>query len=493
MSAESRLIDGVVGERGFATEFPHTVLRDAALAAKKPLQAKSRADMRKTPFVTIDGKSARDFDDAVFCKRQGDGFCLRVAIADVAAYVPHGSALDLEARRRAVSVYLPDRVLPMLPSVLSDDVCSLNPDEDKLTLVCDMHIENGEVQKYHFVRAVVRSARRLTYEDAYTAIQKRDKSKLGGMLSALADLAAELHAVRQQQGAFFLERAETQAVLAADGVQFVKTQRNDAHKLIEECMLAANRCAADLLIRRRLPALHRIHKKPPAEGVAKLRAVLRPLGVLLPQQPQARDFATVIDELDAQDPMLTECLLPVVLGALARAEYAPDEKTGHFGLACRRYLHFTSPIRRYPDLLTHRTIIAALEGTPPPPLDWKAVGEHCSQNEVTADKAGWDCLRRLLCLRAQSAVGLEFDAFMSGGMRHGMFVNIPELGIDGMVHVASLPGFWRYDESTAQFIQKRSGRVLSPGMRLRVRLTSINPDKGRSDCAPLLFDESAAG
>lgn len=485
MLSGASLIDDVAALRGLPGEFSSALSRTAARVARSPESAE-REDLRKLRFVTIDGSDARDFDDAVYCSQlSGGGFQLWVAIADVSAFVHHNSPLDVEARRRGNSVYLPDRVLPMLPPALSNGECSLNPDEDKLCLACEMKIIGGEIKSYRFTRAVMRSQRRLTYEEAASDIQRGAHH-----LRALAKVGRVLRQERQARGAFMMERPEIHVALSPNGAPELQTSvRNEAHLLIEECMIAANRCAADFVIRRRLPALHRIHKKPSGDNVKALRAILSQLGVAFPARPAARDFSIALEQIAAKDANLADCLLPVLLGTLARAEYAPNEKTGHFGLSCSRYLHWTSPIRRYPDLLTHRAIIAGLCGQKAKMPDLRATGEHCSQTETIADKAGWDCRQRLLCWRAQEWTGREFEVMVSGAASFGLFLTSPELGIDGLLRLSSLPGYWQHDPDLRRIVCRNNGNVIGLGDRMRARLTSVVPEKGRADFELVVLHE----
>lgn len=477
MISGASLIDDVVSARGLPVAFSSELTRAAARAAKNAAEDPAREDFRKLHLITIDGADARDFDDAVSCAPlPGGGFRLWTAIADVAAFVGADSPLDLEARRRGNSVYLPDRVLPMLPAALSDGACSLNPDEDKFCLVCEMDIQDGDITKYRFARGLMRSKRRMTYEEAAREMRGGPR-----YLRALAEVGRDFRRRRRERGAFMMERPEVRAVLSAKGAPELQTcHRNEAHLVIEECMIAANRCAADFVVRRRLPALHRIHKKPSADNVRMLRAVLSPLGVSFPARPAARDFGDAMDAIAAKDAALADCLLPVLLGALSRAEYAPDEKTGHFGLSCARYLHWTSPIRRYPDLLAHRAILSGLAGEKPKLPDLREIGAHCSQTETVADKAGWDCRQKLLCWRAQDQVGREYEVMVSGAAPFGLFVASPELGLDGILRLASLPGYWRYEPEKKR-MTRRDGQILGLGARLRARLASISPEKGRAN------------
>ncbi|MGI9307525.1 MAG: ribonuclease R family protein [Gammaproteobacteria bacterium] len=459
-------------------EFSAELSQAAEDAAKNPQKAQ-REDFRNLDFITIDGADARDFDDAVRCTPlPGGGFCLQTAIADVAAFVLPGSPLDEEARRRGNSVYLPDRVLPMLPAALSNGACSLSPDEDKLCLFCEMEIRGGEIEKYRFARGVMRSQRRTTYEEA--------AAEMSGKLHPLSAVAQELKQTRQKRGAFIMEIPEMRAVVSDSGVpELLEIRRNEAHIAVEECMIAANRCAADFVISRELPALHRIHRKPAAESLENLRRALRPLGIDFPAHPAAGDFSAALEAVSAKDEALAGCFLPVLLGALARAEYAPDEKTGHFGLSCARYLHFTSPIRRYPDLLAHRAVIAGIAGQKNAAEDLSEIGAHCSQTEIAADKAGWECRQRLLCLRAADKIGEEYEVAVSGVTHFGVFVAAAELGADGLMRFSSLPGYWEYNAGLRRATHRASGRVLELGSRLRARLSAVSPEKGRADFIPV--------
>lgn len=479
MKTPEGLIDDVADARGFADSFSSNHYEAAKRAASAvPADAPGREDLRNIPLVTMDGADARDFDDAIACRVENAALRLWVAIADVAAFVPHGEALDKEAARRGNSVYLPGRVYPMLPPALSDDACSLNPDEDRLCLACEMTIEDGEIKDYRFIRGVMRSGRRYVYEEAAADMK-------AGLLPDLTRVGHELRQARLRRGAFMMERPEV-AVFIENGEPEIRTiRRNAAHLLVEECMIAANRCAADFVIRRRIPALHRVHKPPSVAGVRSLTAVLEPLGISFPARPEAQDFGKAMDRIAAMDSALADCLLPAVLGALSRAEYAPDSKTGHFGLACDRYLHFTSPIRRYPDLVAHRAIIAGMENAKPPAADMSDLGAHCSETEVSADKAGWECRQKLLCWRARRMKGMDFDVVVSGTLRFGVFVSVPELGIDGMARIASFPGYWEHDAASNSFTSSRTGRVIRIGDRMRMRLISISPEQGKADFKPV--------
>ena len=472
------IIDNIIDKANVKDGFDSDLLKKAKEAKMSVTPSGDREDFCHLPLLTIDGADARDFDDAVAgMADKNKGYRLWVAIADVSAYVAVNSALDKEAGRRGNSIYLPDRALPMLPPTLSNDACSLNPEQKRLCLVCEMTIAKGEIIRYRFARGLMCSQRRMTYEQATEEMEHTTKNN---NLAALLAVSQQLKQKRRQAGAFMMERPDRQVLMTDGAPQLQICRRTLAHIVIEECMIAANRCAADFLIQNQLPALHRIHKKPSGQSVATLTEVLKKLGVDFPSKPIASDFSEALDSLTAKHPHLVECLLPTVLGALARAEYAPDEKTGHFGLACARYAHFTSPIRRYPDLLAHRAIIAGLKKQKITMPDLSKIGEHCSQTESNADKMAWNCRQALLCWQAQQYIGREYDAFISTVTHFGVFVIAPELGIDGLVKFSALSGYWHYD---AQLRQASNGKgdILSLGTLLRVRLTAVSPLNGRAD------------
>lgn len=491
----SELIDTVVSERGFATKFSpeeeqaaeQSAEQAATKAAAAPNDGGNRLDYRDKELITIDGADAHDFDDAVGCRRQAHGgILLTVAIADVSAYFAPDSPLDAAAQQRGNSVYLPDRVLPMLPARLSNDACSLRPREDRLCLCCEMDFDaDARLNKYRFFRAVIRSATRMTYDEAADVMEGRTASTLATP-ALLWELGRRLREQRAARGGMLLEKPEKycEIVRKNGGEKELKIgtrQRNVAHWAIEEAMIAANRCAADFLICHKRPALHRIHTKPSAEKIRQLSETLSPMGFNLPARPQAADFATVLMAAEARDVALGDALTPLVLGTLSRAEYAPDEKTGHFGLACERYMHFTSPIRRYPDLLTHRAIVAVMEGRESPfdAGQLMAVGSHCGEAEVNADKAGWESRQRLLCEEAKGMIGCEYEGYVSGVAPMGFFVSVGELGIDGMVRFSNLSGYWRCDaKKTSASSDDATIRI---GDKINAQLVAIMSEKGRAD------------
>ncbi len=393
-------------------EWPKEVLQEAESFGDHVSRGatKGLADLRDTPLVTIDGADARDFDDAVFCEPSGKGWRLLVAIADVANYVKKDLPLDREALERGTSVYFTDRVIPMLPEALSNGLCSLNPKVDRLAMVCEMHVgENGSVSRAKFYEAVIRSAARLTYTEVSDMMVKGDKalrSKHAGLLGHLGSLFDVYRAfgrARRRRGAIEFEMSQSYMVLGEDRrVERIETyERNDAHRLIEECMIAANVQAAKFLKRHKMPTLYRVHGGPDVEKLEKLREFLATLGISMPRvkKPEPKHFSQLLQKVAGRpDADLIETL---VLRVMDRAVYSPDN-VGHFGLALSEYAHFTSPIRRYPDLLVHRALRHILRGGKPGSFAYSQrnmhqLGQQCSEAERRADDATRDATDWLKC------------------------------------------------------------------------------------------------
>jgi len=473
-------------------DVPHTFSDKAqALASRLPdgvraSDVRGRVDLRDLAFMTIDGEDARDFDDAVyaepiFAKKKPIGFRLLVAIADVSQYVKTGDALDRDAFERATSVYFPRRVLPMLPEKLSNGLCSLNPGVERLALVCDMVISTeGLVTAYQFYEGIILSCQRLTYDRAWSAIadpQGPEARALGSKHDTLMRLYAvyqSLASQRSARGAIDLETIETYMQVGADGriAQILPRTRNDAHRLIEECMLAANTSAADFLARSRQPGLYRVHEGPTPERLKALREFLRLQGLRLEGQddPQPADYARLAREIKARpDARLLQTLL---LRSMQQAIYSPDN-AGHFGLAYAAYTHFTSPIRRYPDLLVHRVIKAILarqsyrpafgaDGLDPQAdlLDhWRRVGDHCSAAERRADDASRDVEAWLKCQFMKGRVGEEFRGVVTGVTSFGLFVTLDSLYVEGLIHVSELGAeYFQHNDIVHELRGERTGR-----------------------------------
>lgn len=514
---------------------PHE-FSDAAkkLAAKLPSEVRAvdlaeRVDLRDVPLVTIDGEDARDFDDAVYCEPvkigRSDGYRLIVAIADVSHYVKPNDALDVDALERSTSVYFPRRVIPMLPEKLSNGLCSLNPGVDRLTLVCDAVITaKGEIKAYQFYPAVIHSAARLTYTEV-AAILANTRGTEAAKRPALVPHLLHLYEVfqallqaRQVRGAIDFETTETYIVCNAVGKieQILPRTRNDAHKVIEECMLAANVCAADLLERHKHPAVYRVHAAPTKEKLNQVRTFLKQVGLHLGggDTPSASDYAELMPKVKARpDAVLLQTML---LRSMQQAVYSPDN-IGHFGLSYEAYAHFTSPIRRYPDLLTHRAIKAILQGKryDPKGIDtsvlntmlspaarkkqaedkakgkkkhegdlaiWEALGIHCSANERRADEASRDVEAWLKCYFIRDKLGEEFTGTISGVATFGIFVQLDALFIEGLVHVTELGAdYFQYDEARHELRGERTGIRYQLTDRVTVQVSRVDLDARKID------------
>ncbi len=473
---------------------PGALAETAALPDQVSLNdSGGRVDLRDLPLLTIDGDTAKDFDDAVFAERRADGWRLIVAIADVSHYVQPGSALDRAAAERGNSVYFPRRVIPMLPEKLSNGLCSLNPDVDRLVVACDMEIsERGEIGHYRFYPAVFRSHARLTYDQVWTWLSTAGQPAEAGLaallpyLRALYDLFHVLQCAREQRGAIDFETIETLMLFNDQGKieRIVPAYRNDAHRLIEECMLAANVCASDFLQVNRQACLYRVHQGPTAEKLVALRSFLAEFGLALGggDTPTARDYALLLEQVrDRPDALL---LQTVMLRSLRQALYSPDN-VGHFGLAYEHYTHFTSPIRRYPDLLVHRSIKAVLAGQHYSPGSWQEVGVHCSQTERRADEATRDVLNWLKCYYMRDRIGEVFAGSIAAVVPFGVFVALDEIHVEGLIHVSELgEDYFQYDSVKHQMLGQRTGRRYRLADRLRVRLVRADLESGRIDFVP---------
>lgn len=475
---------------------PHEFPREAEKLAAKFAESvsardcKGRLDLRDLPLVTIDGETARDFDDAVHCEKQGrGGFRLIVAIADVSHYVKHDDALDVEARARGNSVYFPRHVLPMLPERLSNGLCSLNPDVDRLCMVCDMSISaTGKITDYSFHNAVMRSHARLTYTVVAAMLEDEtagtpEQRALLPQLKNLYTLFGKLVKARARRGAIDFETTETEIIFNDQRKieRIVPVKRNDAHRVIEECMLAANVCASDFLSGHKQAMLFRVHEGPTPEKLAALREFLAGFGFDLSggAKPHAKDYAALLGRVkDRPDAQL---LQTVMLRSLKQAVYSP-KNAGHFGLAYESYTHFTSPIRRYPDLLVHRAIKAVLASSHYDPGDWTALGEHCSMTERRADEATRDVTNWLKCYYMQDKVGECFSGSVSGVTGFGIFVALDDIYAEGLVHVSDLPrDYFHFDAARHQLLGERTKRRFRLGDRVRVRVARVNLDSARID------------
>ncbi len=456
---------------------------------------RNRRDLRSLPLVTIDGADARDFDDAVYCERGARGWKLFVAIADVSAYVAPGSALDSEARLRGNSVYFPERVIPMLPEALSNGLCSLNPHEDRLCMVCEMSVSvDGRVTRTQFCEAVMRSHARLTYDEVAEAVVER-KKRVRRRHETVVQHLDELHALykalqraRETRGALDLDSMESRIVFnearRIDRIEPVV--RNDAHRIIEECMVAANVAAAKFLTRHKLPLLYRVHEPPPAEKVADLALVLGEMGLRVPKArtPEPADYAALAKRI-AKLPG-AHLLQTLLLRSLSQAVYSP-KNIGHFGLALECYAHFTSPIRRYPDLLVHRAIRHVLAGRPAAeftgtdrPFD--VLGEHCSMTERRADDATRDAVVWLKCEFMMDKIGEDFTGLVSGVTSFGVFVQLNQVYVEGLVHVSGLGNdYFHYDPKRNRLEGERTGMSFGLADEVTVKVARVDLDERKID------------
>ncbi len=477
-------------------DLPYEWPRDAELAAKKlgkkvdPKDIKGRKDLRKMPFVTIDGETARDFDDAVYAERKGKEFRLWVAIADVSHYVKPKDALDRESYNRGNSVYFPRRVIPMLPEELSNELCSLKPEVDRLVMVCEMEVTAaGAVKRYEFYPGVIHSHERMTYTKVAAMIEGKLKSR--PEIDTLYLVFKALLSAREKRGAIDFETVESQMIFDAKGKidRIDRVQRNDAHRLIEECMLAANVSASDFLEKNQQPTLYRVHEGPTPEKLESLRSMLKDFGLTLTggDKPNAMDYAKLLKRV--KDKPYADMLQTVMLRSLRQAVYTP-ENVGHFGLAYDAYAHFTSPIRRYPDLLVHRGIKAVLSKKKYDAGDLNAIGVHCSETERRADDATRDVEAWLKSYYMQDHVGEEFDGTVSGVTGFGLFVTLDNLHIDGLVHISDLGAdYFQFDAAKHTLRGERSGVKYQLAQRVRVRVVRVSLEQAKIDFVLVTPDE----
>ena len=527
-------IEIAVRKYGVPHEFSDACLAMARSLPDKvrPEDKKGRVDLTDVPLVTIDGEDARDFDDAVYCEPakvgKGQGWRLLVAIADVSNYVETGSAIDVDAYDRATSVYFPRRVIPMLPEKLSNGLCSLNPDVERLCMVCDMLISaSGDVEAYQFYPAVMFSHARFTYTEVAAILSNtrgpeaaRRKDRIDDLLN-LHDVYGALLKARRVRGAVDFETTETQIVCDESGRidKIIPRLRNDAHKLIEEAMLAANVCSADFILQSKHPGLFRVHEGPTPEKIDVLRGYLKATGVgmTVGDKPKPAEFQAIAEATkerpDAQQ------IHSMLLRSMSQAVYTPDNN-GHFGLAFDAYTHFTSPIRRYPDLLVHRVIKAILTKrkytlptlptpgeahaklarrlasrvrepenklvvkTKPTPDQqaWEAAGLHCSANERRADEASRDVEAWLKCKYMREHLGEEYGGVVTSATGFGLFVTLDAMYVEGLVHITELGGeYFRFDEMRQELRGERTGIRYGIGSRVRIQVSRVDLDGRKID------------
>jgi ribonuclease R len=499
-------IDIAIRSHGLPFEWPPALREEIAdLSTLVPESAKAgRTDLRHLSLVTIDGPDAKDFDDAVYCERNPRGWKLLVAIADVSAYVASGTVLDEEAYSRGTSVYFPGRVIPMLPEILSNGLCSLNPDVDRLCMVCELYInDQGETTRARFFEAVMRSHARLIYDEVAAILVEGDQKlrdryqALLPQLEALYGVYQVLRAAREKRGAIDFDTEETRIVfgLGKKIERIEPLERNDAHRLIEECMVAANVAAARFLERHRIPALYRVHQPPTQDKLADLRQFLAEVGLRLKggQSPEPQHYAELLGRLAGRTD--SHLVQTVMLRSLAQAVYSPDN-VGHFGLAHHAYAHFTSPIRRYPDLLVHRAIRHVLRKGKSSdfiytPADMLTFGEHCSSTERRADEATRDAVEWLKCEYVLDKVGEVFDGVITAVTSFGLFVELDRVYVEGLVHVTALRSdYYHFEPLHHRLEGERTGRVYRLGDPLRVRVVRVDLDERKIDFEPV--DEAPA-
>ncbi|MGO1540385.1 MAG: ribonuclease R [Luteimonas sp.] len=493
----SLVVEAAIHGHGLPYEFPQEVLDEASAV---PLdvteqEIRGRRDLRKLPLVTIDGEDAKDFDDAVWCEADRDGFRLVVAIADVSHYVRPEQPLDDEAQLRATSVYFPGFVIPMLPEVLSNGICSLKPRVDRLCFVCDMRIgRDGEVRESEFYEAVMHSHARLTYTQVWDAVGEDDpqaQKEIGKLMPQIRDLHRLYKALakaRAKRGAIEFETSEVRFELDNRGevVRAGMLQRNDAHKLIEECMIAANVQAAMRLMDTDIPAPYRIHDQPPESKYLELLEFLKEFNLRMPAWGRVRpkDFTSLLNRVRErpEGPLIES----VLLRSQSLAVYS-IENIGHFGLALDAYAHFTSPIRRYPDLLVHRAIKHALSGKKPQAFKYSnremvALALQSSEKGRRADEASREVDDRYRAAWMEEHIGGEFDGVISGVTSFGLFVELDESKVNGLIHITQLPqDFYRFDPIRRTLTGDRRGREFRLGDRARVRVLKASLEERKID------------
>lgn len=480
---------------GIPDEWPEAALAEAEALPKRvtPAAKRGRKDLRELAFVTIDGADARDFDDAVYVEQRRGGWVLWVAIADVSHYVRPDSPLDDEAVVRGTSVYFPNRVIPMLPEALSNGLCSLNPKVDRLAMVAEMKLgPRGAYKSATFYPAVIRSHARLTYDQVQAYIDGEREPLISGRLD---EPVRRLHALyelllkrRQQRGALEIESTDTFVVLNdEDQIEDIRPrERFDAHRLIEEFMILANVAAAEFVTRKGKPALFRVHARPDEEKVLDLKMLLSSLGLTLGggESPGPKDFARVLEV--AKDRPDAHLIQTAVLRTMMMAVYSPKNE-GHFGLALDAYAHFTSPIRRYPDLVLHRAIKAGLGETehmsPEPEFeDMKLLGESCSANERRADEATRDALARMKCEYMADRVGEEYEGRIASVTAFGLFVELDDVYVEGLLHITSLPrDYYEHRAELHQLVGRHSGQTFRLGDAIDVKVARVDIEEKKID------------
>ena len=509
-------IDIAINNYGIPVKWPDEVLNniDSIGDSVSDKDKKFRIDLRHLPFVTIDGEDARDFDDAVYCEPESEGLRkLYVAIADVSHYVSVATALDQEANKRGNSVYFPQYVVPMLPEEISNGLCSLKPNLDRLTLVCEMMLDkNGAVIQYSFFEGLINSHARLTYTQVTEIISQRKlltssiRKQFNSIIKnidALTDLYYDLLNSRKLRGAIEFESQESQIIFDKEKKikEILPVQRNSAHRLIEECMLCANVCAAKFLKKNKISALYRVHQGPKDEKIESLREFLDELGIDFTNGgADPKDFQRILNDIQKRPD--GNIIQSVILRSMNRAVYSPESHR-HFGLNYPEYTHFTSPIRRYPDLLVHRAIrylirkksknteafrengsraLSQEEIYPYDKNQLSSFGEHCSLTERRADEATRDVINWLKCEFLSSRVGEQFDGTVSTVTGFGLFVQLDDMYIEGLIHITSLPkDYYQYEEDHHRLVGEKTGKIFRLGDNLKVKVIRVELNERKID------------
>ena len=497
-------IDVAIHAHNIPTEWPPEV-DDQTKELTETLSAtdkKDRVDIRDIPLITIDGEDSRDFDDAVYCTPTNSGWKLWVAIADVSHYVKKGSALDVEAHNRATSVYFPGKVIPMLPEILSNGLCSINPDVERLCMVCEMHVnKEGKITRSKFFEGLMRSHARLTYNKVSDMLLDKNSplrdeyDHVIENVDDLNDLYKVFAKARKKRGSIDFETQETRIMFDTNQriENIVPTERNDAHKLIEECMIAANVTAAKFLLKNKVPTLFRDHDGPKTSKLDDVRDFLSNFALTLGKsgaKATSKDYGILIKSIKERPDF--NLIQTILLRSLSQAVYSPDN-IGHFGLSLENYAHFTSPIRRYPDLLVHRGIRHILRGNKTPPYSHTAMvdlGEHCSTNERRADDATRDAEAALKCEYMLNKVGESYHGMITAVTSFGVFVELKEIYVEGLIHITNLPkDYYKFNPIAHRLTGENNGLLFQLGDPVNIQVSAVNMDERKIDFEFLHFDD----